>query len=322
MLAWHEGWQAESAGDLATASKRYEEAERRDPRLIGVRLDRLRLLALSPDALADAKDRLDKLLKAEPHDPRVASFAAIWALWQGDAKLAGQRLEAARPVQPDDPADVAPTLAQARAMVAAAQGRWPEAWQLASTGATFGPKDASWRASVAWNAGPLDPGHAETLRLTASLPPGRQKALLQALLAAEQGRWPDVVQALASLQASEVTPLVLVLRARAALAQGDAAQAVGLAAQALQGAPDDMQVQELWAVALLQLGQTSQARDALLALTSQGGGWTAWHHLGVAWLRLGDMPQATASFRMAAQRCPTCAVPARNLAVLARISGP
>ncbi len=311
---YRQGWQAEARGDTGKANRLYLEAIERDGHLFGARLNRIRLLAQAPEGQDEARLLLEKLTKSEPGDPRVAAFAAMWALTKGDAAHARQRLDAARALRPEDPADAAPVLAEARVAVAAAQGRWADAWPLAQA-RTPTEATALRLATVAWNA-----GHAQVSESWAYLAPeSPSRATILALAAVEAGRWREAEAALADLAGDAVTPLVLTLRARAALAQGDAAKAAALAGDAARRNPADAEATELWAVALLQAGRAATARDLLAGLTARGAGWTAWHHLGIAHLRMGDPAAATTAFQAAAQRCPTCAVAVKNAAALARL---
>ena len=61
------------------------------------------------------------------------------------------------------------------------------------------------------------------------------------------------------------------------------------------------------------------ARDLLAGLTVRGAGWSAWYNLGLAQLRLGDLPAAAQAFTVAAQRCPTCEPAVKNRDVLAKM---
>lgn len=311
---YQQGWQAEARGDTGKANRLYLEAIERDSHLFGARLNRIRLLAQAPEGQDEARLLFAKLVKSEPGDPRVAAFASMWALTQADAAQARQRLEAARALRADDPADAGAVLAEARVAVAAAQARWADAWPLAQAQTPTEATALRW-ATVAWNA-----GHVQAAEAWAHLAPqSGARATILALAAAESGRWRDVDAALADLAGADVTSAVLTLRARAALALGDAAKAVTLAGDAARRNPADGDATELWAVALLQAGQAATARDLLAGLTARGSGWTAWHHLGIAHLRSGDPAAATAAFQVAAQRCPTCAVAVKNAAALTRL---
>lgn len=315
VLTFREGWQAEQRGDTSKAAKLYAEAASRDGRQVGARLDRIRLLALTPEGQDEARELLDKLAKSEGSDPRVAAFAATWALWKGDVGLAAHRLAAVRPAKADDPEDAGPALAQARLAVLAAQGHWQEAWPLAQSQTPTTASAALRQATIAWNTRHLD---AATAWL-AQAPVGTARAHLVAWIAAKEGRWRDVEAALAPLEGVDVTPHVMILRARAALARGDAQEASSLAGQAARREPGDAEVTEVWAVTLLSSGQAASARDLLAGLTARGAGWTAWHHLGLALLKLGDPAAATVAFQGAAQRCPTCAGTVKNAAVLQKL---
>jgi hypothetical protein len=311
---WRDGWQAENRGDTGKAARLYAEAGSRDGRQIGARLDRIRLLARGPEGQDEARELLDKLTKSEGSEPRVAAFAAVWALWKGDAALASQRLAAARPPRPEDDDDTHQALASARLALLSAQGKWQQAWPLAEA-ATPTHATALRFATIAWNA-----GHPEAAPYFLTQAPATPAtALLGALVAARAGKWPEVLTRLQALEGADVTTLVLTLRARAALALGDAAKASGLAGEAARRDPGDPEVTELWAVTLLSAGQAGTARDLLSGLTARGAGWTAWHHLGLAMLRLGDPAAATIAFQGAAQRCPTCAGAVRNAAVLQKL---
>lgn len=328
VLLCHEGWQAETRGDTARALARYTEALDRNSKLLPAAMGRVRLIALQPERRAEADALLAKFLATNASDPAVAAFAARWALFTGDVRLARQRLVATRAIAPEDPPETAHALAAAEVAVAAAENRWQVASERAvalavdatraSAGGPETPRfgtDALLLATVAWNVG--QEGEARALAGTAAMSPQRQ--LILALAAREANDWAGVELALASLEGDAVTPLVLTLRSLAAGRRGDAGAAMAAAAEAARRDPADAFVTEVWANAQLGAGQVTTARDLLAGLTARGAGWSAWHGLGIAHVRLGDLAAAAQAFDTATVRCPTCAAPVRNRNVLRRL---
>ncbi len=311
VLAWRQGWQSEEKGNNQAALRDYAEATSRNGKLVGAALNRVRLLAVQPDRREEATLLLDKTLKGFAGDPEVAAFAAQWALWLGDVKLARQRVDAARAPGPETPADVLAALEGARRAVLAAEGRWADAAKSSAreTGS------ATLRAVVAWNAGDV----AGAAAATAQAPEGKDRAVLQAVLARDRGDWPAVTAALAALGTADSDVFVLTLRAEAAVQTGQTDKATETAAVAAGRAPADPRATEVWAVAQLAAGQAAAARDLLAALTVRGGGWSAWHNLGIAQVRLGDLAAASQAFAQAAQRCPTCEPAVHNRDALKRM---
>lgn len=309
-LAWRQAWQEEERGDAQAALRAYGDATARNSKLTGAALNRIRLLALQPDRREEATLALDKILKVGAGEPDVAAFAAQWALWLGDAKLARQRIDAAKAPAADAPADVVSAWTGARRAVLAEEGRWSQAAEVGP-----GQGAASLRAVVAWNVDDA----AEATRLWPEMPKGRERALLGALLARERGDWPGVDAALADSHAPESEVEFQILRAEAAIQAGDAGKAARCAGDAAQRAPADARATEVWAVAQLVSGQPAAARDLLAALTVRGAGWSAWHNLGIAQVKLGDLAVASNAFAQAAQRCPSCAAPVRNRDALQRL---
>jgi tetratricopeptide (TPR) repeat protein len=306
-----EGWQAESRGQLAQALSCYEAAAAIDRKQVAARLNWIRLRAQSPESRDEAGKALDGLLQEQPDDPRVAAFAATWALWQGDAGLARQRLERARTPETAQGPEVASALQEARLQLAAALGRWPEAWQLAGE-VTPSAAQAVRRAAVAWRAGHRPEAEAWLTRAS-----GGHGDRTRAVLLAAQGRHADV---LSSLEGVPDDVAVLGLRARALLGMGRPAEALAWATQAARLAPADAGLTELWAVTLLVAQQPSVARDLLVGLSARGAGWTVWHHLGLAHLALGDGRAALEAFQSAVALCGgACPASQHNVQVLAAI---
>jgi len=311
VLAWRQGWQAEENGNHQAALREYADATSRNGKLAGAALNRVRLIALQPDRREEATLLLDKTLKSNAGEPEVAAFAAQWALWLGDVKLARQRIDAARVPGADTPADVVAALEDSRRAVLAAESRWAEAAKCTTTQGG----SPVLRAVVAWNAGDV----ATAAAATAQAPQGKHRALLEAVLARDRGDWPAATAALAGLDAADSDVLVLTLRGEAAVQLGRADQALQAAGEAAQRAPADARATEVWAVAQLVAGQAAAARDLLAALTVRGAGWSAWQNLGIAHLKLGDLPAAASAFAQAAQRCPTCEPALHNRAALQRM---
>lgn len=310
VLAYRAGALAEDKGDTTRALARYQEALEYDGKLYGAELARIRLWSQQPDRKTDAQEALDKLLKKAATEPVVAAFAAWHALAQGDVKLARARLDGARTRKPEDPADVWQAIANARAALLAAEGRWQEA------GASLAEAKASplLHATIAWNLARDDEARAQ---LQAAQ--GPHAALLKAWLARSSGDWPAVKAAVQGLEGTAKTPAVQALLAEALLHAGDAGAALAQAAEAARRDPADLYVTEIWAVCQLGGGQAAAARDLLAGLTVRGAGWSAWYHLGLAHLQLGDLAAAQQAFTAAAQRCPTCRPAVHNRDVLQRV---
>ena len=309
-LAWRQAWLQEEKGNTQAALREYDDATARNSKLTGAALNRIRLLALQPDRREEATLALDKVLKVAAGEAEVAAFAAQWALWLGDAKLARQRLDAAKAPAADAPTDVVSAWTGAQCAVLAAEGRWNQAAQGAP-----GQGAAALRAIIAWNAGDA----TQAAKGLPEMPKGRERALLEALLARERGDWPGVEAALTQADPAERALDFEILRAEAAIQAGDAAKAARSGGDAAQRAPGDARATEVWAVAQLISGQAAAARDLLAALTVRGAGWSAWHNLGIAQVKLGDLPAASLAFAQAAQRCPSCAAPVRNRDALQRL---
>ena len=314
---WRAGWELEQKGDPAGALKKYNEAAARMGTYPGLSLNRIRLLATFPERRQEAQEALDKLLKSHGGDIRVAAFAAHWALWQGDVGLARTRLSAGAP-KPDDDADVVAAFHQAELRVLMAERKWQEAWRLGQTLPPETPADRLRLATAAWNAGAKDQARV----LVAGAQECREKWVLDAMLQAQAGVWPDVRARLARLEGDAVTPVLQALRAEAALHADppDLASALRDASEAARRDPADPLVTEVWAVAQLVGQQPQLARDLLAGLTVRGTGWSAWYNLGLASLKLSDLASADQAFAIAAQRCPTCPSAVHNHEVLAAIA--
>ncbi len=314
--AWRDGWVQEQKGATTPALRKYVDATSRLGKYPGAMLNRIRLLAAVPERRGEAQELLDKLVKSDPTDPRVASFSAMWALSQGEVPLARNRVNAGV-LKPDDLDDTVAAMRQAELAVLMAEKQWEAAWQRAKDLAPSTPQDSLRVATLAWNVGEF--GRAE--QLVGPALDCKEKWLLQALLAARAGQWRDAGQRLAQLEGDAVTPLVQALRAEAALhaEPPDLAVALRDAAEAARRDPADALVTEVWGTAQLVAKQPGLARDLLASLTVRGAGWSAWYNLGLAQLRLGDLPAAAQAFTIAAQRCPTCASPVKNRDVLAKL---
>ncbi len=314
--AWRDGWALEQKGENTLALRKYTDATSRLGKYPGAMLNRVRLMAAVPERRADAQELLDKLVKSEPANPRVVAFATMWALWQGDVALARTRF-AAGALKPDDTEDVVSALRQAEIALLMAEKQWQAAWTKAKDAHAVTPQDHLRLATLAWNAGDA----ARAQELIGSAQACNEKALLEALLAANRNAWPAVQQALAPLEGDAVTPLILALRAQAALhaTPPDLAAALRDSGDAARRDPADPLVTEVWAEAQLVAKQPQLARDLLAALTVRGAGWSAWFNLGLAQLRLGDLSAAAQAFTVAAQRCPACEAPAKNRDVLAKM---
>ncbi len=313
---WRDGWVLEQKGETTLALRKYTEATSRLGKYPGALLNRIRLLAAVPERRADAQELLDKLVKSDPADARVAAFSALWALSQGEVGLARSRLNAGV-IKSDDVEDTAAAMRQAEVAVLMAEKQWQAAWAKAKDLAPTTPMDHLRMATLAWNVGEV----ARAQALVAAALEGKEKALLQALLAAHAGDWQQTQQRLALLEGDAVTPLVQALRAQAALHANppDLAAALRDASEAARRDPADPLVTETWAEAQLVAKQPQLARDLLASLTVRGAGWSAWYNLGLAQLRLGDLPAAAQAFTVAAQRCPTCASAVKNRDVLAKL---
>lgn len=311
VLAWHDGWRLEAAGEPGLAAVRYDEAVRRNSRLYGAALNRVRLLAVQPDRRKEADETLDKVLKSAGAEPEVAAFGARFALCAGDARLARARLDAARPLRPEDAGEARSALVGARIAVLAANGHTQQAAAELPATATAAALPPLWAATLRWNA-----GLGNDVAPPASA--GSGGALLAAVTARDGRAWEQELAALAGLEGDDVTPLVLGLRAEAALHLDRPTEARTWAHAAAQRAPGDAWLQELQALALLQQGEVGQARDLLTGLAAGSADWSVPHHLGIARFRSGDLAGAAQAFATATRRCPTCAAPRTNLAVLAR----
>ena len=314
--AWRDGWTLEQRGESTLALRKYADATSRLGKYIGASLNQIRLLAAVPERRPDAQALLDKLVKSDPTDARVAAFSATWALWQGDVPLARTRVAAAVP-RNDDAEDSVAALRQAELAVLVAEKQWQAAWEKQRN---LLPKTAQERlrmAVVAWNVGEWQ----RASELVADGLDCKEKSLLQALLAARAGQWPQTHKALERLEGSAVTPLVLALRAQAALhaTPPDMAAALRDAGDAARRDPADPLVTEVWAESQLVAKQPQLARDLLAGLTVRGAGWSAWYNLGLAQLELGDLNAAAQAFTVAAQRCPTCQSAVKNRDVLAKM---
>lgn len=313
VLAFRDGFAAEKAGDPTKALQKYEDAFERDSALYGAQLNRIRILALQPERRSDANALLDKLLKSAGSDKGVAGFAARMALVAGDVKLARLRLDVAEKTTKSS-AFGNRVWQSAQVAVLAAEGQWHKAWE----GAAALPADAAddlLLATVAWNA-----QQSTVAQARADLaPPSAELAILQALLARQAQKWQAILPLLKALEGEKEPPLVLALRAQAALNTGEKAEALRWAAQAAQREPSDAFYQELWAVTQISAGQPAQARDLLVGLTARGGGWTVWYNLAIARIQLGELTEALAAFDTAVQRCQTCAPAKRNRDALAKL---
>lgn len=313
---WRDGWALEQKKEPQLALRQYMDATSRLGKYNGVMLNQIRLMSAVPERRPDAQALLDKLVKSDPSDARVAAFSAMWSLWQGDVPLARARL-AAGVLKADDAVDTVAAMRQAELAVLMAEKKWQAAWQIAKDVTPNTPQDHLRMATLAWNA-------QEWTKAATWLSPALEcpeKWLLQALMAARAGHWPEAQRVLARLEGDAVTPLVLALRAQAALHATPPDLAMGLrdAAEAAKRDPADALVTEVWAEAQLYTKQPQLARDLLAALTVRGAGWSAWHNLGLAQLSLGDLPAAAQAFAMAAQRCPDCRPAVQNRDVLAKM---
>ncbi len=298
VLIWREGWQAEQRGDLGVAERRYQEAYSLDGSLLGVACNRLRLLARQPDRLPEARELAEKLMKSKGTEPEAATCASMFALVDGDAALAQKRLVSVRALKPVDTPEVRQNLAAARLVVAAASGRWQEALDVADlpgegTAVQQGRAIAKWNSKLP-DAEPLPPDLPE----------------LAAWRAAERGDWAALRKTLEAVPRR--SPILQALLAWSVLQLGDPAAALQLAADGAQRAPADGFCQETWGVAALAAGQASLAVQVLAAATLHSSGWTAFFHLGLAQIQVGDLPAAMAAFEQASLRCPTCAPAVRN----------
>ncbi|MBI5611353.1 MAG: hypothetical protein HY902_20945 [Deltaproteobacteria bacterium] len=298
VLLWREAWQAEQRGDLGVAERRYQEAYGLDGSLLGAACNRLRLVARQPDRLPEARDLAEKLMKSKGTEPEAASCAAMFALVDGDAGLAQKRLAAVRALKPADSAEVRQNLAAARRVVAAAGGRWQAALEVADLPAD-GTAVQQGRAIAKWNSKLPD---------SEPVPPGLPE--LAAWRAAERGDWLALRKTLEAMP--QRSPTLQALLGWALLQLGDPAAALQLAADGAQRAPADGFCQETWGVAALAAGQASLAVQVLAAATLHSAGWTAFFHLGLAQIQVGDLPAALASFEQASLRCPNCAPAVRN----------
>lgn len=311
---WRDGWALEQKGDNVQALRRYTDGTKRMGRYPGLSLNRIRLLAASPEHRQEAQLELDLLLKADGSDARTAAFAALWALEQGDVALARTRLAAAK--NEDDPGAMA-AMRQAEFALLLAEKKWQEAWKLGQTLNPETPRDHLRLATAAWNAG--EASAVPPILLKA--PECKEKWLLEALVAAAENQWPQVQEKLGRLEGEAVTPVIQALRAEAALhaEPPDVAAALRDAAEAARRDPADPLVTEVWAVAQLQGKQPQLARDLLAGLTVRGADWSAWYNLGLAQLKLGDLQGANQAFQVAAQRCPQCKAAVRNRDALAGV---
>jgi tetratricopeptide (TPR) repeat protein len=322
--AWHEGAAAEAAGDLVTAEARYTEAATGQDRLVGAELARIALMARSSDRRKDANKLLDAVLKKQPGDPLVASFAALMALIDGNPKLAAERLDASRALVAADTADIRRGMQWAKLAVAAHNARDAEATAVLADLATSPTPTAHLNAlavAVAWNAGDAaavtkwQPG---TGKDAVPWPEATEVWWLRALLARSAG---DLTAALAHLEhvpKAERLQALTLLEAELRLRLGDLAGAAQVAGDAARKDPGDAELQEVWAVALLQLGEPAMARDLLAAVTARGARWSAYFHLGLAHVALGDLPAAEQAFSAAVIRCPTCKPASQNRDALRR----
>lgn len=318
VISWHEGWQAEAAGELALAEKRYGDAATADKGQAGAACNRVRLMARHPDRQQEAKETLEPLLKAKSAWPEVAAIGALAALKDGDAKLAQQRLAAARALNDGDRPDVRYGLRMAKVSVAAAQGRWREASDAKllaglpeeATAARLAAAIAAYNGGELALAGKLLPEHA-----------GAEAAELRAWLAADRGDWAAVRAALELVAEADRTPRLDALRAWSLVRSGDAPAGLALAADAARRDPEDPVAAQVWAAASLASGQAAQARDVLAGLATRGGGWSVWFNLGLAQLALADPQAALSAFEQAALRCPTCAPATKNRDALRRVLG-
>ncbi len=313
VLAYRDGFAAENAGEPAKALQKYEDAFERDSALYGAQLNRIRILALQPERRADANLLLDKLLKSAGTDKGVAGFAARMALVAGDVKLARQRLDVAEKTAKSNAMAIG-VWQSAQVAVLAAEGQWRKAWDAVAA-LPVDAADDLLMATVAWNA--AQPQVAKSRMEHAQ--PSAERAILQALLARQAQKWPDILVLLKGFEGDQESALVLALRAQAALNSGEKAEALRWAAQAAQKEPSDAFYQELWAVTQISAGQPTQARDVLVGLTARGGGWTVWYNLGIVRVQLGELTEALTAFDTAAQRCPTCLPATRNRDALAKL---
>ncbi len=318
VIAWHDGWQAEAAGDLALAEKRYGEAAAADKGQAGAACNRVRLMARHPDRQQETKEALEPLLKTKSAWPEVAAIGALAALKDGDAKLAQQRLAAARALNDGDRQDVRGGLRMAKVAVAAVQGHWREASDTKllaglpqeATAVRLAAATATYNGGDVALAGKLLPEQA-----------GAEAAELRAWLAADRGDWAAVRTALEQVPEADRTPRLDALKAWSLVRSGDGAGGLALAADAARRDPDDPVAAQVWATASLSSGQASQARDLLAGLAARGGGWAVWFNLGLAQLVLADPQAALQAFEQSALRCPTCAPATKNRDVLRRVLG-
>ena len=148
--AWRDGWTLEQKGESTLALRKYTDATSRLGKYTGAMLNRIRLMSAVPERRADAQELLDKLVKSEASDARVAAFAAMWALWQGDVALARTRL-AAGALKADDQDDTVAAFHQAQLAVLMAEKQWQSAWREAKAMAPMTPQDHLRMATLAWN---------------------------------------------------------------------------------------------------------------------------------------------------------------------------
>ncbi len=311
VLTWHQGWQAEAAGDLEKAERKYQDSFDYDGAMVGAACNRVRLLATHPDRQTQAQELLDKLTKTKAAAPEVAATGALMALHTGKPVVARQRLEAGRKLKNTDAPSVQQAVAAAELAVAAATGHLP-APESAVTVAQL-PEDATalreTAAVLAWNRGD-DATSAQFAQ-----PNGE----LAAWLAARQGAWPAVKQRVEALPAAKRSAQSLALLGWARAQTGDLAGAQAASAEAVQRDPVDATVTQIWAAVALLAGQPSVTRDVLAGLVARAPAvsWSAWFNLGIAQLRLGDPTAAYAAFDRAAALCPQCKQAVQNRDVVA-----
>ncbi len=325
-LAWEDGWQAEARGDLKRAGSRYANAYSRNGFLVGAELNRLRLLARVPDKRAAVGQELDRLLAKRGEVAEVAIFGAVWALTEGDAKKAASRLDVVRAKigAQRGCSSLRRDFMRADLQVAVAAFRWPVARRVvAQLGARCGTEavPAATAALVAWNIGDRDQaavwlGRAATER--------RDRGLLPALLALHKGDARRAQALLAKVDQPKLNDLVLVLRAHAALAAGDAVTAERLARRALAANPTSSAPQQLLGVALLRRGDAQRARDLFAGAAAAFKGtppWTLSFDLALAELQLGHLEQARAGFETASRACDkgACEVAGRNYKAMVKL---
>ena len=305
MLTWHQAWQAEAAGDLERAERKYADSFGYDGAMVGAECNRIRLLAAHPDRQALATAALDKLLQHKGAAPEVAVTGVFAAMTDKQPELAAKRLAAARRLTPEDLPGLRGAVAAAQIAVAAGSVQ-PQEFSAQAAAAL--PTDATavheMAAVLAWNRG----DSATAARFAQS------SGELAAWLAVQRGDFQRAAQVVLAIPeaARSATAMALLGWARAQL--GDIAGAQAASAAAVARDPLHPVVTQVWAAVALLAGQPTIARDALVGLLARRptAAWAAWFDLGVAQLKLGDPAAAFASFDRAVALCPTCQAAVKN----------